>query len=515
MGETVANFGERYELIRRIGSGDAGEVWLAQDGRLAGRPVAVKIMHRRVLAGESDIARVEREMRFAAMLDHPNIVTVYRAGIYDGVPFTVMEYLRGNDLEKVLPGGDAGHIAGIGRDACGALAYAHRAGVLHRDIKPGNLFLCENGRVKVTDFGIAGAVSGTMPAADLAGTLAYLPPERWRREPPAPGNDVWAVGCVLYRLISGRLPRVLPDAAGYAAAAVRGDPVPELHDFTEAPAWLTGAVMAMLAAAPADRPTADDCIRLLAGPRFPPPARGRRVHGQPVPGRPGTAPAIAAADGEPVTTPARRAAAARPATGRSRRGNRAVIAAGFVAFLFLAGSVTAWRLSASPQVQHLAVRSSTTSLPASHAAATTPPASAPVSRSASAPASRPPSAAAPPPAPVSASPARSRPASPASSRSASPSHSASASPSRSASASPSGTPTASATASASPSGSPSMVKIPSVTGMTFTKAKLLLESDGFTVAGRQVSTGQIVIRTNPAGQAPAGSRIVVVYGTAP
>ena len=96
-------------------------------------------------------------MRFAAMMDHPNIVTVYTTGTFDDAPFMVMEYLRGNDLEKALPGGDAERIAGIGRDICSALAYAHRMGVLHRDIKPSNLFLCESGQVKITDFGVAPA----------------------------------------------------------------------------------------------------------------------------------------------------------------------------------------------------------------------------------------------------------------------------------------------------------------------------------------------------------------------
>src|ERR1700728_674235 len=258
----MANFGERYELIRRIGSGGMGEVWLAHDEQLASRPVAIKIMHRHMLPNGGDVARFEREMRFAAMMDHPNIVTVYTTGTYDDAPFMVMEYLRGNDLEKALPGGDAERIAGIGRDICGALAYAHRKGVLHRDIKPSNLFLCEGGQVKVTDFGIARAVGGTAltSAGVLMGTFAYLPPERWRGEPPAFGNDIWAVGCVLYRLISGRLPRVLPDAADYAAAAARGDTISDLRDITDAPAWLTGPVMAMLAPDPADRPTASDCV---------------------------------------------------------------------------------------------------------------------------------------------------------------------------------------------------------------------------------------------------------------
>jgi serine/threonine-protein kinase len=86
----VANFGERYELIGRIGSGGMGEVWLAHDEQLANRPVAIKIMHQHMLPNEGDVARFEREMRFAAMMDHPNIVTVYTTGTYDDAPFMVM-----------------------------------------------------------------------------------------------------------------------------------------------------------------------------------------------------------------------------------------------------------------------------------------------------------------------------------------------------------------------------------------------------------------------------------------
>jgi serine/threonine-protein kinase len=120
----VANFGERYELVRLIGSGGMGEVWLAHDERLADRPVAIKIMHKHMLPNADDVARFDREARLAAMMDHPNIVTVYTTGSYDGAPFMVMEYLRGQDLEKARLSGNAERIAAIGRDTCGALARA-------------------------------------------------------------------------------------------------------------------------------------------------------------------------------------------------------------------------------------------------------------------------------------------------------------------------------------------------------------------------------------------------------
>jgi eukaryotic-like serine/threonine-protein kinase len=99
----VANFGERYELIKRIGAGGMGEVWLAHDEQLAGRPVAIKIMHKHMLPNADDVARFEREARIAASMDHPNIVTVYTTGTCQGAPFMVMEYLRGQDMEGRYP----------------------------------------------------------------------------------------------------------------------------------------------------------------------------------------------------------------------------------------------------------------------------------------------------------------------------------------------------------------------------------------------------------------------------
>ena len=510
----VAKFGERYELIRRIGAGGMGEVWLAHDERLAGRPVAIKIMHKHMLPNEDDVARFEREMRFAAMMDHPNIVTVYTTGTWEDAPFMVMEYLRGHDLEQVLPGGDAEHIAGIGRDVCTGLAYAHRQRVIHRDIKPANLFLCESGQVKITDFGVARAVDGTTLSTIgvVVGTLAFLPPERWRGDPPAFSNDIWAVGCVLYRLISGRLPRVLPDVAGYAAAASRGEPVPDLRDITDAPDWLTGPVMAMLADDPASRPAADECVQLLSSAQFPPPVAGQPVRSRHLPGLLGSGlfalglagsdpvepgPATGATGGGPVAALVTRPEAPRTAAPRPRRAGRGALAVTGLLVLLLAGSVTAWRLSDASSSRGLAANgAATTTAPAR---ATPVAASGSASRRTSAAASRHSTAAAPPPtSPTATSPSVTSPAvTRASSRPAS--------PAASTAAPPSATPPASA---------PTLVPVPDVVGMTFAKARLLLVSDGFTVVGKHIRVGQIVKRTNPpAGNVPAGSLIIVVYGT--
>jgi serine/threonine-protein kinase len=516
----VAEFGERYELIRRIGAGGMGEVWLAHDEELASRPVAIKIMHKHMLPNADDVARFEREMRFAAMMDHPNIVTVYTTGTSEDAPFMVMEYLRGHDLEQIPPGGDAEYIAGIGRDICRGLAYAHREGVIHRDIKPANLFLCESGQVKITDFGVARAADRTTLSTIgvVVGTLAFLPPERWRGDPPAFSGDIWAVGCVLYRLISGRLPRVLPDVADYAAAATRGEPVPDLRDITDAPDWLTGPVMAMLADDPASRPAAGECVRLLSSAQFPPPVPDQPARRRHLPGLLGSGllgsgllglgllgsgqvepgPDADTAAG-PVAALATRPDARVPAAPRRRRAGRGAFAVAGLLVLLLAGSVTAWRLSDASSSRGLAASgAAATTAAAGQAVTATPVAAGSASRPSSAAATRHSTAAAPP----AMSPPVTSPSAPrASSRPTSTAASTAASPPAS--------PTVSPAASA-----PTLVPVPDVVGMTFTKARLLLVSDGFTVVGKHTRAGQVVKRTNPAaGNLPAGSVIIVVYGT--
>jgi len=467
----VANFGERYELIRRLGSGGMGEVWLAHDEQLGDRPVAIKIMHQHMLPNSGDVSRFEREMRIAAMMDHPNIVTVYTTGTYNGAPYMVMEYLKGQDLERALPDGSAERVAAIGRDICRALAYAHDKGVIHRDIKPGNLFLCDSGPVKVTDFGIARAVGGTTLSSPgiLVGTFAYMPPEQWRGEAPAFSNDIWAVGCVLYRLISGRPPRVFPGAAEYAAAAMRGDPVPDLRDVADAPDWLSGTVMAMLATDPARRPTADQCVRSLSGMPSPGQLAGRTVPTQPSPSPPGPGPVEPGPAPVTPVLPTSVLPVPGPAdSGRPRHPARILAAIGGGAALLIAGSVIAVQFHGSPKAPEPAVAGPASSPGHPQVAARTP----------------------------------------AASTLSSPSHSAVSPVS-----SPAAPSASSSKVSVPSSAQPSLVAVPNVVGLSFGKARLVLEGDGFRVVGRHARLGQIVTGTSPSGQAPAGSVIIVVYGT--
>jgi eukaryotic-like serine/threonine-protein kinase len=442
----VADFDARYELVERIGSGGAGEVWLAHDERLGGRPVAIKIMHRHVLPDSGDVDRFEHEMRVAARLDHPNIVTIYTTGTSDDAPFAVMEYLEGQDLDMTLPDGDPQRVAAIGRDICAALAYAHGEGVIHGDIKPGNVVLRDTGQAKVTDFGLARAVGGPASGSTEVGDgmLPYLSPGQWLGEAPAFSDDIWSVGCVLYRLLSGRLPRVLPGAADYIAAARRGDPVPDLRPGSAAPDWLTGAVLAMLDPDPASRATAGDCVRMLSAAAVP----GRPPHGR-----------LLAGQADPGSVSATAAVAAPTTAARWRRPGRVLSVSVVALVLLLAGSITAWRFdtasrSSRPTLSRVVtyppasgaagVKSPAASWSSSAAAAQSPPASASLSAVPAASSSRSPSAS------PSGSVSASTPASPAASPPSSPPPPPSSPPPPP----PSGTPTGSAPPGGPPPGGP-------------------------------------------------------------
>ncbi|TVZ04276.1 serine/threonine protein kinase [Trebonia kvetii] len=263
----MGNFDGRYQMIGRLGEGGMGEVWLAHDEQLDNRPVAIKIMRAQLLSSAEDAARFDREMRLAAQMQHPNIVTVFTTGTFGGAPYMVMEYLEGHDLSRVPPAGGVDQAVAIGRETCGALAYAHERNVIHRDIKPGNLFLCKTGQTKVTDFGIAKAMTGTKLSSSgvLIGTFAYMAPELWLGEPAAFSNDIWAAGCALYGFLSGRLPRECATVGEYASAAVRREPIPDVRSVARIPDWLGGAVMAMLEPDPRNRPTAAQSLQLLSG----------------------------------------------------------------------------------------------------------------------------------------------------------------------------------------------------------------------------------------------------------
>jgi len=200
---------DRYELVEVVGRGGMGEVWAASDLRL-GRSVAVKLLSANMASEAGVRERFEAEARSAARLSHPNVVQVFDSGEHDGIPYLVMELLPGRTLadEVALGPLDPEAVRRIGMEVLGALEASHQAGILHRDIKPGNVLLAADGRAKVGDFGIAKSTEGLNLTSTgmIVGTAAYLAPERVAGQPATPQSDLYAVGVVLYEALSGRKP---------------------------------------------------------------------------------------------------------------------------------------------------------------------------------------------------------------------------------------------------------------------------------------------------------------------
>ncbi len=202
----------RYQLKDRLGFGGMSTVHLAFDKRLE-RRVAVKLLAEHLAEDPTFVSRFQREAQAAARLIHPNIVQVFDSGQDErtGQYFIVMEYIEGQSCAEILR--DDGWVevdegVGIIEQACEGLYYAHRHGVVHRDVKPGNLLRSREGEVKLADFGIAKATeqSSITQVGSVLGTAAYLAPEQARGEEAGPRADLYALGVVAYQLISGRLP---------------------------------------------------------------------------------------------------------------------------------------------------------------------------------------------------------------------------------------------------------------------------------------------------------------------
>src|SRR4051812_13383710 len=210
----------RFELMREIGRGGSGVVWEARDLELR-RDVAFKAMRRGVGSSHA-LQRLIHEAQATARLSHPNIVTLYDIGHAERGPYLVLELLRGETLARrfACERLETHEVLRIAGQIASALAYAHTQGVVHRDLKPTNIFLCEGGQLKVLDLGLALAFGGSRLVP--GGTPAYMAPEQWRGAPEDERTDVFALGVLLYQMIAGTLPFRDP------AAADRDTP-PPLH----------------------------------------------------------------------------------------------------------------------------------------------------------------------------------------------------------------------------------------------------------------------------------------------
>ena len=249
--------GGRYALLEVLGTGGMATVWRARD-EVLGREVAVKVLSPQHAADAAFRARFEREARHVASLSHPRLVTVFDSGVDEATPFIVMELVAGRTLRQVLD--DAGTLpaddaVAIAVGVCEALEAAHAAGLVHRDIKPANIAL-SGGQVKVLDFGIArleGPGGGTRTQAVL-GTAAYLSPEQASGQPVGPQADLYALGCVLFEMLTGAPPFSADSEVGVAYRQVHDDPGPPSARRPGLPAQVDWITIRLMAKNPADRP---------------------------------------------------------------------------------------------------------------------------------------------------------------------------------------------------------------------------------------------------------------------
>jgi eukaryotic-like serine/threonine-protein kinase len=263
VGELIAG---RYELQELVGSGGMSNVFRAYD-RLLERSVAIKVLHDQFGRDDDYVERFRREARAVAQLAHPNIVTVIDRGEEDGRQFIVFEYVEGENLKALVSNGPlpVDEAVRLGSQVARALGFAHSRGLVHRDVKPQNVLLNEDGQAKVTDFGIARSldVHGVTQTGTVLGTSDYIAPEQARGQQVDQKTDVYSLGVVLFELLTGEVPY---EGDNFVAVAMQhvNEPVPSvLEQRPDVPVRLARAVQQAMAKNPEERPEMDDLVREL------------------------------------------------------------------------------------------------------------------------------------------------------------------------------------------------------------------------------------------------------------
>jgi eukaryotic-like serine/threonine-protein kinase len=267
--ETILN--GRYKLVSQLGSGGMAVIYEAVD-QVLGRTVAIKVLRPSLTSDQTFVMRFRNEARSVANLSHPNIVTVHDVGNDGQTHFMVMEFVKGQDLKKIIREQGVMPIdrtLDLAIQMCSGIGFAHRAGIVHADVKPQNMLITKDWRLKVTDFGIAQALTDTQPTQrqDVVwGSPHYFAPEQARGEKPTPASDVYAIGIVIFEMLTGRQPYTGNSQQELAMAHLR-EPIPLVTEFNPSvPENLSKIIYKVMSKEPAGRyRMADQLGHILQG----------------------------------------------------------------------------------------------------------------------------------------------------------------------------------------------------------------------------------------------------------